>query len=830
MDMNKAVCRALLASASLMASSAAFAQAAPVTPSGSDAAASNPAETTSSQPVGGPAAASTDAAISGQDQPANSADIVVTAQRRAQSVLSVPLSISAVKGETLVATGVTGITALRFNTPGFASATGSGYTQIFIRGIGNQIYVGADPSVATFIDDTPRVYGTLVDDLLNVDRVEVLKGAQGGLYGRNATGGVVNVITRQPVNKFIAEGRISYGTKKSFEASAFINLPLNDNVAFNFTAVRKSHDEYTPNRSIKNPYASYAALSPAAAAAYGDTGQRAYLAANPGIVTLLDSGTKKSKLQSQDLWAFDMKLGFRGDGFKVVLQADYNNKHDADGVGWTETPQSRTSAYGVYSFLLGADPASGGFGLPNAVLPFNYFYPLNRKKSKYDTFASYGADASVKDYGGSVKADIDMPGFTLTSITAFRWNANFFRGDVGAANVPVSGFDTPVHRRNFYQEIRMVSTGNGPFRWLAGATYFHDRNREDSLLATLGIPNPFAQVSFIKTNAFSGYAQGEYNITDALKVIGSIRYITEVKTGSFPAQTVLLPTNAGVQFVPVDAATTTTGGVHRFLPALTLSYGLPSGGNIYARWARGVKTGGVNPVVHPAQLPNNQPNVFKPESVDTYEIGVRTNLADRKVQVTAAVFYNKYKDLQVTRGGTPGVIQLVYFNAGKARTYGAEASVAWQPNKIFNFSANLGYLNAKYINFSSPGLPTLGVGAFDVSGNAMPFSSKWQGSVTASLDAPVTDSFNAVASILYSYQSKYTTELTADPRVSQKGFSLVNLRAGVKTSDGRLGGYISVRNLFNKLYKVYGTTFGGAGAVYIPGHPRIVQGTVEVKF
>ena len=138
--------------------------------------------------------------------------------------------------------------------------------------------------------------------------------------------------------------------------------------------------------------------------------------------------------------------------------------------------------------------------------------------------------------------------------------------------------------------------------------------------------------------------------------------------------------------------------------------------------------------------------------------------------MTAAVFYNKYKDLQVTRGGTAGVIQLVYFNAGKARTYGAEASVAWQPNKIFNISANLGYLNAKYINFSSPGIPSLGVGAFDVSGNRMPFSAKWQGSVTASLDTPINDNFNAVASLLYSYQTG-STDLTNEPTIAQKGFS-----------------------------------------------------------
>ena len=209
-------------------------------------------------------------------------DIVVTAQRRAQNLLSVPLSISATKGDTLRATKITDITSLRFNTPGFTSVSGTGYTQIYIRGIGNRISVGADPSVALFIDDVPRTYASLVDDFANVERVEVLKGAQGGLYGRNATGGAINIITRQPnLDKFAAEARVGYGSKKTFDASVYLNVPLNENVAFNFNAVRKSHDDYTPNKATKNPYESYQALSPTQAAAYGDTGQRQWLIDHP---------------------------------------------------------------------------------------------------------------------------------------------------------------------------------------------------------------------------------------------------------------------------------------------------------------------------------------------------------------------------------------------------------------------------------------------------------------------------------------------------------------------------------------------------------------------
>ena len=110
---------------------------------------------------------------------ADSGEIIVTAQRREQSLLSVPLAITAVTGLTLTKTGVNDITSLRFNTPGFTSTSGTGYTQIYIRGIGNRIFVGADPSVATFIDDVPRIYAALVDDLVNPYRDRMKKGAEG---------------------------------------------------------------------------------------------------------------------------------------------------------------------------------------------------------------------------------------------------------------------------------------------------------------------------------------------------------------------------------------------------------------------------------------------------------------------------------------------------------------------------------------------------------------------------------------------------------------------------------------------------------------------------
>ena len=779
-------------------------------------------------------------------------DIIVTAQRREQSVLSVPLSISAIRGETLKATGVTDITSLRFNTPGFTSVSGTGYTQLFIRGIGNRISVGADPSVATFIDDVPRTYASLVDDFTNVERVEVLKGAQGGLYGRNSTGGVVNIITRQPnTDKLAAEIRVGYGTKKTFDGNIYVNVPLNDNVAFNFNAVRKSHDDYTPNVAFPKPYQTYQNLTPAAAAAYGDTGQRAFLIANPGLAAKLDGGGAVGHLNNQDFVAFSGKLLFRGDGFKVVLQGDYQNSPDSNGSGWQSQYLNGQLAptapqYGVYSFLMGAFGVNActacavfGQDTTGAILPKAYVFPT--RTSKYDALGAIESHAFTKDYGASAKADIDLPGFVLSSITAFRWNKSEFRGDIGAGNVPIAGFETNFDRRSFYQEVRAVSNTDGPFTWLAGATYYHDNI--DNLLASIVLGVRFAPtIAKTVTNSYSGYAQGEYSITDRLKLTASLRYIDEKKTGTYPAQVASVfdananggqgQLNNGVA-IPAASGVTTAS---KLLPAVTLSYGLPAGGVVYARFAKGLKTGGVNPIVSPGQT-GGVVNAFKAEEVTTYEAGVRASLFDRKLQFTSAVFYNDYKNLAITVTGYSG-LPFVLFNAPKARTYGAEASFNWNPNKILSFGANVGYLDAKYTNFScampAPDqawcIKSLQVGAFDNSGKTIIQAPKWQGGLSAQLDAPVTDGWNIAGTVLYSFSSKFFNNDANDPNgTTQNAYSVVNLRAGVHTSDNRLGLYVSAKNVFDKRYQVFGTT-SGTSNYEVPGAPRIIMGQVELKF
>src|SRR5262249_24173661 len=136
---------------------------------------------------------------------------------------------------------------VKFTTPGFISAAGTGYTQIYVRGIGNGGFVRADPSGAIFIDDVPPGYGSLLQDLGKVERVEIRKGAKGGLYGRNASGGVINIITKQPSDKFSALVRLTGAKYGTLQASAYVNMPLSDRIAWNFSIPRNRHNPYLKN-------------------------------------------------------------------------------------------------------------------------------------------------------------------------------------------------------------------------------------------------------------------------------------------------------------------------------------------------------------------------------------------------------------------------------------------------------------------------------------------------------------------------------------------------------------------------------------------------------
>lgn len=366
-------------------------------------------------------------APAGGDQSTELESIVVTAERRSQDILSVGNSVTAISGVQLVDEGITSIADLAETTPGVMPAEGFGYTQLYVRGVGNNIYVGADPSVATYIDGVPRIYGTMENNFVNVDRIEILKGAQGGLYGRNATGGVLNIITRQPGDSLDATADVSYGSLSTFHAAAYLNVPITEDIAWNVSLDRDSHGYYVKNLAATNPYSAAnfptgsAIGTPAQTAAYFNSA----VSTPPGV-------------QNEDFWAVDSKLAVKiGSRFKLTLDGDFNQKEDSSGAGAIETMPGLQQATATDLF--------GVFGI-NANIP-NGFYQTSGEK--FATFYGLGQPkVDLWDYGVSSTAVFSLDGLDLTSISAFRRNDSVYFLD-GPVN-------SPPHRSGIYRPAKTL--------------------------------------------------------------------------------------------------------------------------------------------------------------------------------------------------------------------------------------------------------------------------------------------------------------------------------------------------------------------------------------
>ncbi len=730
-------------------------------------------------------------------------EIVVTAQRREESVMQVSDSVQAFSGNSLQQAGITQLTDLQYITPGYLPTEGSGYTQIFIRGVGNSVYVGADPSVATYIDDVPRIYGTMVNNLIDVERIEVLKGAQGGLYGRNATGGVVNIVTRQPdLEGFAANGLFDYGDYNTFRGAGYLNIPLAPMVALSVSVERDSHNAYIRNISL-NP-------TPYQASMFQGT---PYPGVPPPAVMagILNSGvTPPGGYADGSFTASDAKLLIKfSDTFKVTIAGDDSIKTDSDGGQLYQTNPANNQA--TLTGLIGS------FTGYTAVLPPNFLVCC---AGKFTTSGGLGSVVNLIDNGISGIAVWNAPGVDVTSISAYRHQYSNFFQDLGADTVPLESVSVRNFKKFVYQELRAVSTNTGPFHFLGGGTFLHNDFTGNTQAYVL---NPLYTAPLTHVNTYikdeTVYAQVGYDFTDKLNLTVSGRYIHESNDTGFEEPVVS------------NANTSESKG----LPSATLSYAIDHG-TIYARYARGFKAGGVNPVASPSVFPEpSEGSVFGPEQVDTYEVGYRQALLDGRMQFTTAAFYNKYKDLQVSAHAQPqyeSEIVLAIVNAESARTWGFEETLQMRVAPPLTLALNAGYLNAEYQNFSIENNPVLA--NFNLDHTTMINAPKWQIGALASLDQPLSGELHLIGTYLESYTGAVNYGPSGNPGVLPvpEGWAywLANLRFGVAAADNKWSVQFFANNLFNRSYITDGQSAAATGNQLIWGYPRIMGGEVTVKF
>jgi iron complex outermembrane receptor protein len=286
---------------------------------------------------------------------------------------------------------------------------------------------------------------------------------------------------------------------------------------------------------------------------------------------------------------------------------------------------------------------------------------------------------------------------------------------------------------------------------------------------------------------------------------------------------------------------------HTIIPSATVSYKLDDG-TVYVRWARGFKSGGINPTAAPTAFPNptQDGDVFGPEKVDTYEAGYKQSLMDHRLQLTGDIFYNKYNGLQVQAKANPEHAATIIFaivNAGSAFTYGAEGSATYQVIDPLTVGVNLNYQEGKYSNFTVN--PSVLVPE-NLSHTRLIELPKWQLSLDANYDQPINDRFNLVGTAIEAYTTRQL--LTASglpcgpntpilpgvgpycvPPIYGPGYWLTNLRFGVKTNDDAYELVVFADNLFDAKYYTFGSSSSN-GNLVTWGSPRVVGAQFTVNF
>lgn len=700
-------------------------------------------------------------------------EIVVTARRREESLIDVPISVSVVTGDALLKKGAPDITALQDMTPNLTLqvARGSNSTMIaFSRGVGQQDPLwGFEPGVALYIDDVyvARPQNAILD-VFDVERVEVLRGPQGTLYGRNTIGGAIKYVTKRLGNEFHATARAAYGSYNQVDLVGTITVPLTETLSVGGAIARYWRDGYGRNVT---------------------TGADQY---NKDVV----AGRVSAEFAPRD-------------GIFFRIAADRTVDHSNPRHGHRLFGNGTNSAY----------------------------QPVG---DEYDTAAGSGDTNRVMSQGVSATGEIALTDtLTLKSITAWR-NGNT-NGTIDFDNTPVPALDVPAYYRDrqFTQELQLLYTG-GRLQGVGGLYYLNARasGAFDTVLG-LATPLPITLLTAgtVDTKSYAAFGDLSYDITDSLKLAVGLRYTKDDKTGTVYRQNftgIRSPRFGNPAAVPGLLRTNYTNNrsFEQATPRISLSYEPRQNLNLYASWGKGFKSGGFD-MRGDAILTPTTVNGYRPEKIDSYEVGMKGAFLDNRFFLNLAGYYSTYKDQQVTiqAPAAGGNIASFVDNAGKAEIYGFEAEARMVPSRHFSANLVLGYTHAEYKKFFT--YITGGTTPVDVSNQRV-----FQNTPHWTINASATWSEDlAGGTIAFTPSVSMRSDISifeyASP-LDQDGYFLVEASLNWTSAGGRYRIGVAGRNLTDERYRVGGYYFPGAlygnSVIGYYGPPRTVTGTFELRF
>ncbi|MDX3898955.1 MAG: TonB-dependent receptor [Sphingobium sp.] len=756
-----------------------------------------------------------------QDTQRNSAigDIVVTAQRREQRLQDVPVSVNVTTGETLAKTGTTDLVGLSIRSPGFNLGVGPQSNLINIRGVGSGLNAGFEQSVGTFVDGVYRPRSRMITaGLFDVERVEILNGPQTTFFGNNTVAGAINITSKKPSNIFGYEAQALYSPSDGeYVAMGAVTGPISDTLSARVAARASGMDGYIYNSVFDNH--------------------------GPHMRDFVTRGSLR--------WE-------PTDKFQSNLRVEYARNRDTGTFNVEATgcpadapfPAPSARPNGPCAVYLGTLPGGGG----NPDNSYNFVSQEPGSDFRLDAVEAAWTNAFTFDWG------------TLTSITSYSHQRS--RSFLNATPLPSTGvagfYYSPFTQAETYgmfaQELRLEGEATDWLDYMVGAYYSHGDLTSRSVSSLYNLPGaagaagaPVTNAStpiesnrnlFQKDQTRSVFGQMTVRPATGLRLNLGVRYTSVKKDASRTFRAGIGNANAVFEdLIFVDPATeaklvTAAGGntanfsdphttYNKLMPSASLQYDIIPTITAYGSYTEGFKAGGYSD--------SNTPNQFDSEFVDSYEIGLKGSLFDRRLFFTLDAFYLDYKGLQqaLTIIGPTGASITTVGNAAASRSKGIEFTGSLKASDFLTFNVAGAYIDSKFKSYVNAGCTVAGAilgapycvaNAQDVSGRPTPFAPKFSGSVSATVTIPTSADYAIKVDPNVFHSTGYYMTPTIDPLLQQGHYTTFDLRVGFGPTNGKWEFAVIGKNLSDEYIKSTGSSVGTSpGLVYaLPQRARSV--------
>ncbi len=744
-------------------------------------------------------------------------EIIVTARKRSENIQETPIAITAFSTTQLEQRSLTNLMEIGAYIPNVvmnsspSSSGGGNNSQIYIRGIGQSDFLfTTDPGVGIYVDGVyhPRTLGGVMD-LLDLERVEVLRGPQGTLFGKNTIGGAISMTSQKPMGDGTGYLEVTTGRFDRLDIRGSFDVALSDSLAAKVSMSSKNRD---------------------------GIGKRLEFGTDKVLDTSGDENATSARIALRWEASEDVTIDFTADytrernkGVPVILSFVDDNGAEFGGLG------------GLWNALVGG-PAG---------LPFTSAFVIG-DGNRYDSYATGGNENTLDAYGFSMDIDWTVnENLSFRSITAYRAMEAFFNSDTDGSPLSFVATDQVQDQNQISQEFQLTGTAMGDrLNWMMGVFYFDEFGRDDNVVrlasglydalealpgplngSPLGAPtapggpgNPINVVldldldifNEIDIKSYAAFSQATYEISDKISLTAGVRYSYEKKDYYLNH----FRFNSGV---PTVADTTVSDSWSSFTPMASLDYRVSDDALVYASITQGFKSGGFNG----RPITDGQVSSFDPETVLSYEIGFKTDWYDNRLRLNGAVFYADYTDMQLgsISADENGVLALRIQNAGKATIKGFELELQARPVANFDIIGSLGYVDFEITELDA------GVQDFNLNTQAMK-TPEWNFSLGAQYTVEINSSSEISLRGDWTYQSETEQNVQNTDLIRAPGYGLVNTRLTYSNLDNDWEIALFVTNLTDKAYITSGyqtlTSFGTANLIY--GRPREWGLTVKKRF